>query len=225
MGSDNTGGDVHAQSLDASVCLKWLCYHCSVSLCVWNKSDILFYGVLWKESYWFETWFEVCGRPPEMGIRAKARKVGVRRWGVGTEPLQLILTPDVIFSVLESMLAFLFYKEQTHCAACELIHSHLFNIYYPVSSVWFPMVGNGELENSKKVVLKKLPALFHPFAPKNSFPGELRQSFLELCLLKFRVLTFLFVRHKFLEITNSRRSWLLQPKPTPFLTPSVHHVQ
>ena len=75
--------------------------------------------------------------------------------------------------------------------------------------------GNGELLCFQKGIIKVLPALFCSFAPKDHFPGDLIQQFFkkpEFILLKFRVLTPLFARLTFLEIMNSTRAWLVQPR-------------
>jgi len=80
------------------------------------------------------------------------------------------------------------------------------------------MLGNGE----HLLSLKKLPALFHTFVPRDSFPGDLQSDNSsdgqKFTLLKFRVLTLLSARSIFLEITNSTRAGLLQHRLPPVLT-------
>ena len=74
---------------------------------------------------------------------------------------------------------------------------------------------------SQKDVLKELPALFCSYALKDTFPGDPPRSSLRIwkfALLKFRVLTLLFARHAFLQITNSTRAQSLQPRLPPILT-------
>jgi len=81
---------------------------------------------------------------------------------------------------------------------------------------------NGEFLCFQKVTLEEQPAFLNIFASKDSMPGNLSQQFLKqpkAVLPKFRVLTPLFARPTFLNITNSNRAQSLQPKLPPTLLP------
>lgn len=87
-------------------------------------------------------------------------------------------------------------------------------------SSYFPILGDRE-ECPRKSVLKELPALLCSFFSKDYSQGGLIWQFskqLEFCSLKFRVLTLFFGRPIFLNIANSTRPFLLQPKVSSILT-------
>jgi len=83
------------------------------------------------------------------------------------------------------------------------------------------LLGDGEFLCSQKGVLKELTVLFCPM-PLRTVSQEIpSSSYLrswKSALLKFRVLTLVFARLAFLQITNSSQEWSLQPRLPPILT-------
>jgi len=89
-----------------------------------------------------------------------------------------------------------------------------------------PALGDRELLCSQKGILKSSQLCSTPLYPRSATATQeiLSNDYLKslnLDLTNFRVLTPLFARPMFLEITNSTRAWSLQPRLPPILMSSI----